>query len=1272
MKKNMRYGLIAVLILALLVVTALAASAADEVELYDDNDDLVSAYDSLQDAVDDADAEYVIKLVGDLTGVGEVTIADGKIITIDGDDHTITFAAAGGLVIGEDAEVLIQNVSLASTDDTATAVSIGDSAYEVVLSGVTISGFGTGVDVTTNALVTINSGSEISTASYCLNVSNASVKAVKVEDTALTTDADAVKFSGGSLTMTRVSFDRAIEAPDLFTGLALMLDGREDKTVALTDVTVTTNFAVGVKLTVVATMTVGGENTDFQPKSKCFWFDEGTYGGLVTVNNGTFRPTGTGIVKTDRFVGCFILAGAELIINDGTFYNADCDSLHGGALVWGNEVTNPNGIASPVTINGGTFLEQSAGAKTPIFLLYCPMIVSPGDSGRYYHSYCGDGRVLLTINDGTFRAVHEGGQSRGIIYVDNCGYGVWGHPEAYSDIVINGGEFDFYSEWSDQAMFFIKGAARLTINDGDFEAWGRAYLFAFANNLYGVPGYSVTHSIKGGTFEASQLLAFTGDTSWAQTIINFGYIDGEGNEVGPTVTTRKTHANASILLGWGAAHNDCSLNFFGGTYNITDRLTLDPNGEEIEQMFYSGSWRVFDNRTFICGYGPVVRFYGGTFNLQGENCRLAWSHVGSEMPSPFLFDKNPGKNGVTVNMTPTAGPVLYVMTGQFKNTKNKINDGRMCNDETHGNKLIMDFLAGTFIGGKEWIRVEGPAPIINFGIEDSDVGPIFRTNNDTFSSLFYFSAAAGVPTGATLTPAIVNFYSGTFELTGDNNTMFQLNGGVLNFYGGDFKVTNNAKLILMNDNDGVGNVNIVGGTFDLAGSGSILQFSALAAPNNTDPARATLGDVVIGGGTFKSTGEATGTFFIINGSYPGSFSISDVTFGPKTAATRYFSLGQLLPYTPTIDAGLVFPADPVKGLGGYTTSAVVGGYSAALTNKLFAGGQMVLTDNYELAIFWKLTEAQASAYTKTVITFEDGEPYEITAKEISDNYPDGSAVGAGYKVVKVVLDKITVRALGKYFAADLYVSDALLASADYSALEYIRKVGYATVAAKADALEADPEANVTAYEKTIGLLSSMTYVAFSVDGYVNRDLAVPAVRSGGFAFDIAYFNDRGFSRDSEFIPAFVEVEEATAVWTGEANTNANLTGTGLRFTDTIQFYVEFTATSLDGISVSYTVAGGEAEAARIVGVGGGKYRAYTQFTNLENLGKAVTFTLSGDTNAQTCTYSLQAFVYKYQNLAGTDANGKNNVKNIARHLYSFNLAVEAFYTAAAEADIYAA
>ena len=101
MKKNLRYGLIAVLILALLVVTGIVASAAGEVTLLDDTEAQVGAYDTLAAAAAAANTDgYIINITADLAGqeAATVTCADG-VITIRGNGHTVTFAAGAGLTV---------------------------------------------------------------------------------------------------------------------------------------------------------------------------------------------------------------------------------------------------------------------------------------------------------------------------------------------------------------------------------------------------------------------------------------------------------------------------------------------------------------------------------------------------------------------------------------------------------------------------------------------------------------------------------------------------------------------------------------------------------------------------------------------------------------------------------------------------------------------------------------------------------------------------------------------------------------------------------------------------------------------------------------------------------------------------------------------------------------------------------------------------------------------------------------------------------------------
>lgn len=1159
MKKNLRYGLIAVLILALLVVTGLVASAAGEVKVLDDTETQVGAFDTLADAAAAADTDgYIISITADLADQAAAELnCDGGTITIRGNDHTVAFAADAGITVGAGTTLVMENVTLTTTDVHATGLTMATDSYDLTLDGVTFTGFGTGVAVDT---------------------------------------------------MSYMDF---------------------------TDVTID---AVSVGINLMPT-SVGGE---------------------LTLTDCTIRITDE-VGAVDE--ACVLCNGADIIVESG-YYRSPRNTSAGqqAAFLW-----NDGGSGSHLTINGGEFRRWNNA---------CVLFMCKGD-GSTLPNFGGD--AWITINDGYFRAVSNNPMFR-------CNaLPIKGDDDAETcvDLVINGGEFiGSTTGLGNEAMFQLYGPFRLTINDGNFEV-RHCMMLVFAANTRKEAGHEndpVVSNIYGGTFACSSLLQCPSSASYV-SVVNFG----APGEPGPQFTVRNHRMNNQTSRGnfffqnGSAAH--CVINFYSGTFDILDEKGLDQNGEPTDDC---------TTKHFIHGAGAGINFYGGTFNYDaaGHFLRLA----DCDQYSVVNFLKNPGENGVTINMGPKAQRFFVVSSAGSDHNDYNLDVGHMQGEDParyaeHGAKVIITMAYGTFNNGRGWIDVTGSGFELNIGAPDTD-GPTFTVDepNDYGYGFIHFSNACStlyntnrtnvlghsgesIPRN-TLTVGTINIYSGTFDIQGDVEALFNNHGGKLHIEGGDFTVKT-ASMFQFRDQDKIGELEIEGGTFTLTGSGQIINYTANYSVGNNYK-----GAITLTGGTFAATGTATGALFSLtspnkldNVANEGTatFTLGTDVVINKVATARYFDIGANMRGDIVLN-DRVFPQDPTAGLGGYRATPAVGGYQAVLTpaNKVFYGSTMSLTDQYQLTTYWKVTEAEAAAFTKVVMTgiSHFSETVEITEATVRTTYPNGADVEAGYKVLEVALPKLALQQIGAYFDLALYVDSNLLASLTYSAYEYLQGLSLQLDAEKAAIQAPLIEAEATAEQlaaavaeqtKVQKLAATLVQFSSAAQKYAAKDVETEFSRllSNYTPYHRQITNDKGFVTVYKIGFEALETPKAAA-WIYTANANANLTGVGARFDSTLQLYVKFTAADLTGITVTYTPAGGEAQECLIVNVGGNDYVAYTQFTNLDNLTKDVTFTLSGDTNTQTCTYSFSAFVYSYQSITG---EGTDQVKELAQTLKQFMDAV---------------
>ena len=266
MKKNLRYGLIAVLVLVLLVVTAVMASAADEFELYDGGDNLLGRYNTLTAAFGAAASGDTIKLAGDVSGLSEFTFSSesAMTLTLDGQSNTLTFGENNGFVVGANMTLIVQNLTIDRSADPV---------------------FGT-----------LHSAFTVNTA-------------------------------GTDLTLSAV--------------------------------TITTKWCVGVSMGAKANVTVN-DYTSIRAFRFCFNLTNASLGGLVTVNGEHTLVEPTKDPASDSTC-TFYANGADVVINNGTFYGVKYNTTNGGSFAGGLFATWGCTKASAITINNGTFLSARGG-----------------------------------------------------------------------------------------------------------------------------------------------------------------------------------------------------------------------------------------------------------------------------------------------------------------------------------------------------------------------------------------------------------------------------------------------------------------------------------------------------------------------------------------------------------------------------------------------------------------------------------------------------------------------------------------------------------------------------------------------------------------------------------------------------------------------------------------------------------------------------------------------------------------------------------------------
>lgn len=136
---------------------------------------------------------------------------------------------------------------------------------------------------------------------------------------------------------------------------------------------------------------------------------------------------------------------------------------------------------------------------------------------------------------------------------------------------------------------------------------------------------------------------------------------------------------------------------------------------------------------------------------------------------------------------------------------------------------------------------------------------------------------------------------------------------------------------------------------------------------------------------------------------------------------------------------------------------------------------------------------------------------------------------------------------------------------------------------------------------------------------------------------------------------FSAVSEKTATYGGTVGEAHFVQGEdtvgprGMRFDTGIQLYVRVVDVA-GTATCTYSVGGGDPVACEKVDLGGNRYVFYCGAISLSDFGNDVTFTLS---TGETCAYSVQAFVYAYQDMSETPKE-----QALAQTLWAYKTAIE--------------
>ena len=1214
MKKQVRIFIFAALLVLLLGVTVLAVSAAGEFSVYPSAADAeagtnkVGDYDTLTLAGNQiAGNGYVIKMTADVTtDTQNYQIDKAYTYTIDGDGHTLQV----------------------NTNTSSYVLSIG--AGNVTIKDLTIYRM-------------TGDGSQWSTGGYHLRVQ--STPTIIVEDTVM---------KGGDSCFDKISTTATL----IFRGASTCCEQFD---------------------------TYLGEVTN------------GSRGGLVKFENGSFQA---GVTRGDRTrlgkMSIMLCAGAKIWITGGTFTFVGIDGTK--KVDWLFRLSDGDWV-SPILIEGGTFNVHTGGAVIKAYdgntdkgfaqhyeaIDSDPNVVVKITGGTF--DIGGNGKVLhtsITANTAYVQGTNVGAKASGkpVFLVTNCTFQstvaaasnvhFW-HAQSKSSsyqavLKITGGTFTASTSGTNRMFMPEMGNDILEVTGGTFSNNNNAsaiLLYADYNSTYS--DTQGVFNIKGGTWDGSTGTWFGG---YGNAIVNLG----DPEDPSSTYPRFSGNISGSAPIGLWNKHAGYykavsgRLNIYSGTYTYTatgDQPMIAGQGGSVliaggtlttssSYIFYcgdrdimspirvtggdltvtkSGSVIIFYNYhnkdaadgsnagKDVCGqvrdaswaYGnTIIKIDGGNFHVNAsdacaiETCFNVVGHQATALENypDGILDRN---DTVYVEIT---GGTFTTSTNTIDSfiRDGRADKGRYTTAENGVNPTLSVHysISGTasFTGGCAWIRLR------DNGVFNISGGTFHSGATFVGDTRYIWIQNPSVNGGA------VNISGGTFtETTGKR--MFNAAGADITISGGTFTAKTN--LLNMSDGDMVSNVTITGGTFRSTGTDSTLYFNAGDSSQSWHE-----GTLRITGGTFTADNSATYSLKYTTTQTSSNYCyIEGGTFDGKIQSTVTAAGHKLLITGGSFKADSGFEAYvPGRGLVGVAT---VSSYEVVTAANLhgFVGSQMRIGTDLGVYFYVLKINATDTGTPSLVVSDEEGTLATLTEYATPANYPDGTAVESGYTLYCFTFNGLPPQRMGDDLDVVFKLTGVAKFANEFSVLRYCRQVraAYPT----ADML------SVTGALLNFGA-AAQTYSGYHADALVN---ATASDVSGAGTFSAVAQTKAHYSSASG-TAHFIESEED------------GVAARGVRFDTGIQLYVRVVDTA-GTATCTYSVAGGSPVACEKVDLGGNRYIFYTDALSLDDFESNVTFTLS---TGQTCTYSVQAFVYYYQDHATDDAG-----KALARALWAYKTAV---------------
>jgi len=1216
MKKQLRIILFAALLVLLLGVTVLAVSATD-FSLYDGNGDKVLDNDSftyLAGQIPNDSTGYVIKMNNDVTKTGnpdsagtgqEYTLAKNATYTFDGQGYTFTH-------IHKKSSWLIK-------------VTTGNVTF---------------TNVTFRRMNSIDGDGEIAAGGY--------------------------HFYLPSGTSANVTFDNV----HVYGG--------------------DTAFS---EIASTGTITIRGNDTLFEEfDSNILKMTNGSRtGGLLKIEGGTFHAGMTrksGLDKSTLFYG----GGAKIWVTGGNFYTSTANIFYGGDGDW----------ISPLVIDGGNFYVTGNGGNA---INYADGNVDKGFA-QHYTSIDTDPNVVVKITGGNFYTSNDNARALYTHITANVAYyqgtGVGAGASGRPVFIISGGTFSatggkviYDYSVSNNYPAHIKisdgtfsggasGTSRLlmtencngtiTVTDGTFyggTSTSNSLLYSDYSSAYTT--HQPTFNIIGGTFNGQNAYWITAQSN---AIFNLG--DPENPTSGYPQFTGASSKEELIALWMKSSgyqkDKTGKLNIYGGSYSYTTS----------------------DTHPMIWGAGATITISGGTFSTASA-CIITLPD--RDTLSGLII------SGGDFTVTKSSARIISYEYHKDSDTygvwsdKDRIGQIRDADWNAYDDNTIAIISGGNFrvnAGGGDAIfcnfNVLGYASVelasypdgqLNTALDHVTIritGGVFTTSTNTIDSFIRdgisgskarFSAEEGVtnPTlhgtynisGGSFTGGrtwivhrdngIFNISGGSFNsgLSADGDTRYiwinnpSVNGGQMNISGGTFTTTTSKRMFNASGAD----INISGGTFT--------AYYNLISSVDGDMCS----DITISGGTFRATGTDTIVYLAASDAasdwHEGSVTISGGTFLVDNANTyvlkyntaqthtnyctitggtfdgKIESTVSAAGHTLTITGGSFKEGsgflDFVPGSGYVGVNNTVSGYQHVVSSALrgFVGSQMRIGTDLGVYFYVLVDETQDSGTPSLVLSYADEPVATLTEYTTPAYYPNGNPVedGSGHVLYCFFFEGLGPQRMGDELFLEFKLDGVTTFRNTFSVLEYCRRVRTAYPTAKV--------LSVTGALLNYGAAAQL-YTDTNTGSLVNANAADVA---GAGTFSSVAQTKAHYSSASGSAH-FVESEEN------------GVAARGVRFNSGIQLYVRVIDTT-GTATCTYSVAGGAAVACEKVNLGGNRYAFYTGAISLDDFDDNVSFTLS---TGQTCTYSIKAFVYYYQDHATDDAG-----KALARAMWAYRTAV---------------